>query len=175
MDPIEQVRAFAEATDLEGKWSSARQMMSSKAKPNGEQFYSLLQQAFEGLGHIAASGDDSSKLVAIDLLVRLFDGGDRSVLAQAQQTPRIATESSGRVLRPGWLRRLRCSRLWPTISGALSGKALEGEVYRDGEKLADGSLVQVLKSCTMYAGDPCQTKRPRPRIRCQAYFQKHME
>ena len=33
MDPIEQVRAFAEATDLEGKWSSARQMMSSKAIP----------------------------------------------------------------------------------------------------------------------------------------------
>jgi hypothetical protein len=33
MDPIDQVRAFAEATDLEGKWSSARQMMSSKAKP----------------------------------------------------------------------------------------------------------------------------------------------
>jgi hypothetical protein len=33
MDPIEQVRAFAEATHLEEKWSSARQMMSSKAKP----------------------------------------------------------------------------------------------------------------------------------------------
>jgi hypothetical protein len=64
MDPIEQVRAFAEANDLEGKWSSARQMMSSKAKPNGEQFYSLLQQAFEGLGHIAEAGDGSSRLQA---------------------------------------------------------------------------------------------------------------
>lgn len=50
MDPIEQVRAFAEATDLEGKWSSARQMMSSRAKPNGDLFYSLLQQGFEGVG-----------------------------------------------------------------------------------------------------------------------------
>jgi hypothetical protein len=71
MDPIEQVRAFAEATHLEEKWSSARQMMSSKATPNGELFYSLLKQGFEGLGHIAESGDDSSRLVAIDLLVRL--------------------------------------------------------------------------------------------------------
>jgi hypothetical protein len=71
MDPIEQVRAFAEATDLEGKWSSARQMMSSKAKPNGELFYSLLQQGFEGLGHIAEKGDDSDRLVATDLLVRM--------------------------------------------------------------------------------------------------------
>jgi hypothetical protein len=68
MDPIEQVRAFAEAADLEGKWSSARQMMSSKAKPNGELFYSLLQQGFEGLGHIAEKGDDFDRLVAIDLL-----------------------------------------------------------------------------------------------------------
>ena len=51
MDPVEQVRAFAEASHLEEKWSSARQMMSSKAKPNGEQFYLLLKQGFEGLGH----------------------------------------------------------------------------------------------------------------------------
>jgi hypothetical protein len=71
MDPLEQVRAFAEATLLEEKWSSARQMMSSKAKPNGESFYSWLQQGLEGLGHIARSGDDTSRLVAIDLLVRL--------------------------------------------------------------------------------------------------------
>jgi hypothetical protein len=49
MDPIEQVRAFAEATHLKEKWSSARQMMNSKANPNGL-FYSLLQQGFEGLG-----------------------------------------------------------------------------------------------------------------------------
>ena len=60
MDPIEQVRVFAEATDLEGKWSSARQMMSSKVKPNGEAFYSLLQQGLESLGHVVRSGDDPS-------------------------------------------------------------------------------------------------------------------
>src|SRR5882762_8575794 len=71
MDPIEQVRVFAETADLEGKWSSARQMMSSKAKPNGELFYSLLQQGFESLGHIAEKGDDSDRLIAIDLLVRI--------------------------------------------------------------------------------------------------------
>jgi hypothetical protein len=71
LDPIESVRAFAEATDLEGKWSSARQMMSSKVKPNGESFYSLLQQGFQDLGHIAGQGDDSDRLVAIDLLVRI--------------------------------------------------------------------------------------------------------
>jgi hypothetical protein len=46
-------------------------MMSSKAKPNGDLFYSMLQQGFEGLGQIAKSGDDSNRLVAIDLLVRL--------------------------------------------------------------------------------------------------------
>jgi hypothetical protein len=50
MDPIEQVRAFAEDSSREEKWSSARQMMSSKANPNGELFYPLLQQEFEGLG-----------------------------------------------------------------------------------------------------------------------------
>jgi hypothetical protein len=44
MDPIEQVRAFAGTSHLDEKWSSARQMMSSKAKPNGEDFYLLLSR-----------------------------------------------------------------------------------------------------------------------------------
>ena len=80
MDPIEQVRAFAEAADLEGKWSSARQMMSLKAKPNGELFYSLLQQGFEGLGHIAEKGDDSDRLVAMQRY-RLLEDGFRLLIA----------------------------------------------------------------------------------------------
>jgi len=71
MNSLEQVRAFADAPYLEEKWSSARQMMSSKAKPNGDEFYSLLQHGFEGLGQIATSGDESNRLVAIDLLVRI--------------------------------------------------------------------------------------------------------
>jgi len=46
-------------------------MMGSKAKPNGESFYSLLQQGFEGLANISERGDDSDRLVAIDILARI--------------------------------------------------------------------------------------------------------
>jgi hypothetical protein len=69
MDPIEQVRAFAEATDLEGKWNSARQLMSSKVKPNGEDFYSLLQEALENLGLILTRSDLNT--VIIDAISKL--------------------------------------------------------------------------------------------------------
>jgi hypothetical protein len=62
MDPIEQVRAFAGTSHLDEKWSSARQMMSSKAKPNGEEFYLLLKQGFEGLGQAMASDVRRSSL-----------------------------------------------------------------------------------------------------------------
>jgi hypothetical protein len=71
MDPIEQVRAFGEAIDLDDKWSTARQLKSSKVKPSGEEFYALLGQGFNGLGRLVQSGDDPSRLIALDLLVRL--------------------------------------------------------------------------------------------------------
>jgi hypothetical protein len=71
MNSLEQVRNLAAAPTLGEKWSVARKMMSSKAKPEGDEFYQDLQDALEGLGRIAQSGDDISRLVAIDLLVRL--------------------------------------------------------------------------------------------------------
>ena len=71
MNPLEQIQAFADALSLEEKWLCARDLMSTKAKPNGEIFFSLLEKGFEDLGQIARSSDDVSRLVAIDLLVRL--------------------------------------------------------------------------------------------------------
>jgi hypothetical protein len=71
MNPLEQVQAFADAVSLEDKWLCARDLMSTKAKPNGEEFYSFLKKGFEDLGQIAKSSDDSGRLVAVDLLVRL--------------------------------------------------------------------------------------------------------
>jgi len=71
MKPLEQVQALADAVSLEDKWLCARDLMSTKAKPSGEEFYSLLKKSFQDLEQIAISEDDSSRLVAVDLLVRL--------------------------------------------------------------------------------------------------------
>lgn len=152
MDPIEQVRAFAEATDLEGKWLSARQMMSSKAKPNGDLFYSLLQHGFEGLGRIAEKGDDSDRLVAIDLLVRM-----PASMKNNKRVQEIATD----------VRRRSLSLPLPPLSivsetKSLPGSAKPAEVRENvAEALKDASGGWVLPYVFRALGDEDRSQRCR--------------